>query len=619
LTLFGWRRRGPNEQHFLCIGVWPDNVTAVRLSKVDASYTEVSRSNFVNGLYLLPASIDSSFLLLQGIGNNGALGPSSFIGWGLDETSLTRNSFVDTRQAMAYNLRFLIRGGTVTQPFTYLAYNNEFQNPFISRYSASDQYEYSSFHWFDDSFEPYTTLDSERLIEENFLWRNFAFDQNLFPSNSIVMLTGADSYGGPGGGRIVVDPLFRYDGTNTSSQLSTNQTRFIYYSWLHGTRWVCYDDDGNEIPCANPYLAEAGMTEQFLTSPSRLNWTLSPGATNVFGLPIDSVEIVSKQIPGLFAEITPGQSVNVISYGGDIFPNVRQPIFGANEYYFTQRDPVDFTFTPPIPGEPDFSPTNTTPLFIASVGQPMYLSGWAKKRIMNGDTNKFAYLEQFFDKAYKADANGNATTNETGILSEYGEFFPTEPGRTILKTKPDIETSEVGQAFINVISLNVDANHDGVIDRTFGGADMTSEQRPFVFWVNNDYDRGHKVDCNAVGLNCDWEEDDLGPEEVLKLPLDARFPDSHFLTNGLNAIPSQRDLEDYARLWIPNLPSVLSVLPTNYSMRLMLEGNAAIRIFRATETNGGTNYLFAASTASNQVVSSVTMHMGRLSSSSSIM
>lgn len=48
------------------------------------------------------------------------------------------------------------------------------------------------------------------------------------------------------------------------------------------------------------------------------------------------------------------------------------------------------------------------------------ISGWARKIITNGDTNKPAYLERFFNKAFQADANGNATNNKAGQVGQAG-------------------------------------------------------------------------------------------------------------------------------------------------------------------------------------------------------
>jgi hypothetical protein len=55
---------------------------------------------------------------------------------------------------------------------------------------------------------------------------------------------------------------------------------------------------------------------------------------------------------------------------------------------------------------------------------------------------------------------------------------------------PDINTGAQGTGVVRVISLNVDANHDGTMDFTYGGPDQTSTSRPFRFWVNDNQDSG---------------------------------------------------------------------------------------------------------------------------------
>jgi pimeloyl-ACP methyl ester carboxylesterase len=77
-------------------------------------------------------------------------------------------------------------------------------------------------------------------------------------------------------------------------------------------------------------------------------------------------------------------------------------------------------------------------------------------------------------------------------------------------------------------------------------------------------------------------------------------------------------LEDYFRLWTPGLAALMKVLPANYTVQLTLSGDGQIRIFRAYEPNGGTNYLFDETTASNQVANSTSLYVGLLSSSSPI-
>src|SRR5208282_2490579 len=96
------------------------------------------------------------------------------------------------------------------------------------------------------------------------------------------------------------------------------------------------------------------------------------------------------------------------------FHEVAQPSLSTVGYYFA-RPGIDS-----VPGDVNFSVTNTTTAtIIAPFGQPFFIAGWAKQSLGNGYSGKFAYPQQYFDKAYLADANGDITTNQTGILSEY--------------------------------------------------------------------------------------------------------------------------------------------------------------------------------------------------------
>ena len=114
---------------------------------------------------------------------------------------------------------------------------------------------------------------------------------------------------------------------------------------------------------------------------------------------------------------------------------------------------------------------------------------WLRYHLLNGTSGVYGYIEQYFDKAYRVGTNGNVTATETGILSPYGYFFPTEPGPVALLTMPNIENGQRGTGVVNVIKQELDVNHDGTMDLSFAGPDNTSQARPFVFWINNDYDR----------------------------------------------------------------------------------------------------------------------------------
>ena len=58
------------------------------------------------------------------------------------------------------------------------------------------------------------------------------------------------------------------------------------------------------------------------------------------------------------------------------------------------------------------------------------------------------------------------------------------------------------------VSLNVDANHDGVMDLAFNGADRTSQVNPMVCWVNS----GHTEPDSNGGLDKDL------PTRIFKSP-----------------------------------------------------------------------------------------------------
>ena len=82
------------------------------------------------------------------------------------------------------------------------------------------------------------------------------------------------------------------------------------------------------------------------------------------------------------------------------------------------------------------------------------IAGRAKQVATNGAPNVFAYLGQYFTNAVQMQ-NGVLTTNNAGIVSEYGSFFPTLPGQIALLTKPDPDQGNLqGQCLINVIGAN---------------------------------------------------------------------------------------------------------------------------------------------------------------------
>ena len=303
------------------------------------------------------------------------------------------------------------------------------------------------------------------------------------------------------------------------------------------------------------------------------NLYVPTGLHNVYGLALNSVLVETTQ-----SLLLPGGPPLDYEFGGnsiDAFFSFEPPNLQTQGYYFVSQTPYfnlngqSAASRPPLPGSPDFTTTTTSPLMIAGFGQPFTISGWAKQTIGNYYGGKFAYLEQYFTNAYSMDASGTPTTNSAGPLSPYGEFLPMQPGPAALVTMPDLDTGQQGTGVVNVIKLQLDVNHDGLMDLSFAGPDNTSQAQPFVFWLNND---------------CDWETTASDPGEDIENPYD---PDCSHIT-----IRSPRALEDYARLWICGVPAL-----TNGDCQVSLgwanvtSGNPAIRIFTSVETNGGTGYL----------------------------
>ena len=67
---------------------------------------------------------------------------------------------------------------------------------------------------------------------------------------------------------------------------------------------------------------------------------------------------------------------------------------------------------------------------ITSVGNPYYqINGYAKLAVQNGYSGVYGYLQQYFDQAYQIDANGNVTTNTTGVLHLTAVSSPRTPAR----------------------------------------------------------------------------------------------------------------------------------------------------------------------------------------------
>ncbi len=616
---------GANGTTYLAVAGVPENAFVVRLVMVVqytvweinqfVSYTITTNhdllvSAFTNGLSPLPASwqllppeaipADRSSIFIQSVDAAGNADGTKLIGYNFE-------GFHDGRQQLKDNLIFLLRAANTNQPFSYYKYYPSSNPNNLGQYFLQTNpvaYAYASYYRIDGYYDQnsvlqyYPTVEAVLPFENNYLYRNFVYDSaTLTASGKLATgLQGSTYFANPVHS-LQVPPTNYFQPpssawTNAASVLGTNQTR-----WLAGI----------PLGANSSFWRRIGMR----SGPTSGFVSMLTNVKNLFGLPYLSTLAMTNGPSA--ATLTPGGSTKSQNY---FYSETAQPQFSLVEYDFFNPNWfynwASDTWTQPfVPGVPGFSATNTTQQFFMSSGSQIQIAGYAKLAIQNGYSNKFAYLGQYFDAAYKI-VNGVVTTNTTGVLSPHGDFFATEPGPTALVTMPDIDTGARGTCTVYCVSLQLDKNHDGNMDLSFNGADATSQASPMELWVNNDYDREHAVDFT------DSEQDDLGPTEIAKLPVAEHVPDCQYTNSGSPAIPSMRDLEDYFRLWTPGLSAAMSAMPTNYTVQLTLSGGGQIRIFRAIESNGGTNYLFDATTASNQVVNSASFYVGLLTSSSPI-
>jgi hypothetical protein len=335
------------------------------------------------------------------------------------------------------------------------------------------------------------------------------------------------------------------------------------------------------------------------SDPSKLGITTSGGyfhlpnnIYNYFGLKLLSVMVAHNHAGTLYFDtLNPNGTLLQTNDAYYFYPQFDQPNLQTVGYYFgrSQNNAVNGYFgewlgSDPLPGNYAFSPTYAQPLLIGSVGTPLQVGAFAEQVILNGDITKPVYVSEYFDKAYKVDSNGNVTTNQTGILSPYGDFLPTEPGPTALVTLPASD-GQRGTGIVYVVSLQLDVNHDGNMQSSLFGPD--SVWNTMNFWVNELYDQPG----NGTTLDQDF---------MVNQNQGGSFNTNLQPNYAYQQITCQRDLENFARLWIRGLPS----LPASqgYSVTLSLDSwGGSINLYQAVETSGGMDYLTDTNIAAAQV------------------
>ena len=183
-------------------------------------------------------------------------------------------------------------------------------------------------------------------------------------------------------------------------------------------------------------------------------------------------------------------------------------------------------------------------------------------------------LEEMIPNMEGWEISAIADMNDDGVIVGTGSYKdPSDPGA---------QTEQHGFMLVPV-ALLVDGNRDGEMsfsDPSSQGADQTTQEKPYRFWVNDDQDA-------LSGTNTSGE--------VVPAQIQDRQD---------NRIQSVRDCEDLARLSLSLKGQTEAFINGNLRIALRFRnvraGNPAIRIFRSV-ANGGRKYLTSDAWAAAQI------------------
>jgi hypothetical protein len=552
----------PQGAGYLSVQNLPAGASSLDVSLYDldnnAPVTSFAMKVTTNGLYALPSikvsEVDYSWYAQATNANNG-LSAGSFVASTEvegEENGLAESWF-DGRQQLKQNLRFFLRAALRNYPFQFYYPDTGFNYPDVP--ATANNYTVSGWGIAPTEYDPFLL---------NVLLENFVFNPAIVnDAGGLSSVQGgfSDVYNPLSTLFQLNDPL-AYTYTPPSALTGTIPPVLA----TNSTRWLdSFSANGNDNYNTED-LAQFGL----LYTNNKL--IMANNARNFYGLPL--VSYLSANGSGITNLVLAGQPDNA-SAENYFYVETAQPQFQTVEYDFWN---YGYPAGDILPEETGFSPTNKTGFSITTVGAPYYkLSGYAKLAVLNGYPNVYAYLAQYFDHAYVVDANGNVTTNTTGVLSSAGLFKATQPGDVALVTMPDVDTGQRGTNIVHVISLVLDKNHDGTMDGSFSGPDTTSQASPMEWWANNGND--------GTGIGKDLE-----------------VFNSSQANYTYGQIRSQRNLENFFRLWICGLPQ----LPASqgYTVTLSMTpvtGNPAVNLYPAYESDGGTKYLTDTNVAALQL------------------
>ena len=213
---------------------------------------------------------------------------------------------------------------------------------------------------------------------------------------------------------------------------------------------------------------------------------------------------------------------------------------------------------------------------------------------------------------------GSAETPTLAALPQWVYLQGTQtgaiPGDVTLNLRyalPDGSVRATDQMILTIvkIGLSLDFNHDGLIDAT--DQSIIATGGVYQFWINNDYDRLALDDADNA-----WYEDSV-TAEAGNFVMDCNYRDAL----GRRAIPTKRDLQDFARVWITGIDTNL-IAQLNPGAKVTLgwnsNRNAQIDLFQAADRDGGYGYLTNSGTAGLQTDNLWSPYIGRVQSTDSL-
>ena len=593
---------GPKGDAYLSVGSLPSSVAYLQVSRQDSSAenagdysydltNNILVSSSTNGFYLLPTSITSTPL--------DELGEESY-NWSISLLNNNKQSmeeggdlsdgfanyaaseiedwivppFLDGRQQLKQNLIFLLRAATKDMPFQFSDTGDyrqvaSFTNQ--TKYIVADLIRQNNSSYIDDT---YTDPDPMVPFVENYQFRNFIFTKADAGTGHIETGVSGDydnylagTYPTP---LVLAEPaeysfsVGLVSGVTAPAVIPTNTTRFLCSYPMDSPN----SEPGSSGGLTTPYLGEIGVTASEDAN-SDLFFTMASNLKNYWGLPFLSTVIAYPNGSG-------GVSTNILLAGhqienvdGYFYPETAQPILNYVGYNFWTRAHC--------PENAGFSTTNTSDLLFVPVDGSITVNGYEKLSLQNGKSGVYAYLGQYFTNAFIINSAGSITSTNTGVLSPYGDFFATQPGPVALITMPALDPPyQSGTCTVYCISMNVDKNHDGTMDLSFNGPDVTSRANPMEFWLNSD-------DDFSSGTGDSFGHDSENPYA------------QNFNSPSVSCV---RDLEDFARLWVCGVPALTNGnWQVTFSWSCVDSGAPAINVVNALETNGGTLYLTDTNTA----------------------